>query len=114
MFKASPEGSRDRLDDVMALSVSLAKTCAACANALIEKIGVKPRVIGSHGQTVRHRPENGFTVQLGSGAIIAEMTGVPTVTDFRAMDIALGGEGHLSYRLFTKRYSARPVSDAQL
>ena len=87
------EGSRDRLDDVMALSVSLAKAYAACANALIEKIGVKPRVIGSHGQTVRHRPESGFTVQLGSGAIIAEMTGVPTVTDFRAMDIALGGEG---------------------
>ena len=92
--QAVSDGSDDRLDDVMALSVSLSKAYANCANRLIAKLGgVIPRAIGSHGQTVRHRPEAGFTVQLGSGAIIAQMTDIPTVTDFRSMDIALGGQG---------------------
>jgi anhydro-N-acetylmuramic acid kinase len=87
-------GASDRLDDVMTLSVTLSKAYANCANTLITKLGgVTPRAIGSHGQTVRHRPQAGFTVQLGSGAIIATMTGIPTVADFRSTDIALGGQG---------------------
>ncbi len=49
--------------------------------------------IGSHGQTVLHRPELGFSVQLGSGAVIAERTGITTVCDFRARDLAAYGQG---------------------
>ena len=51
--------------------------------------------IGSHGQTIRHHPEASpaFSVQIGDGSRIAETTGIDTITDFRARDIAAGGEG---------------------
>jgi anhydro-N-acetylmuramic acid kinase len=49
--------------------------------------------IGCHGQTVRHRPELGYTVQLINGALIAERTAIDTVVDFRSRDIAAGGQG---------------------
>jgi anhydro-N-acetylmuramic acid kinase len=49
--------------------------------------------IGCHGQTIRHRPDEGYTVQLVNGALLAELTGLTAVTDFRSRDIAAGGEG---------------------
>ena len=51
------------------------------------------RVIGFHGQTVLHRPEAGLTVQLGDGQLLADLTGIDVVYDFRADDMAQGGEG---------------------
>ena len=86
-------GRDDYLDSQAALDVDLSHAFADCAEKLIARLDALPQVIGCHGQTVRHRPEKGFTVQLGSGAIIAARTGVPTVTDFRSADIALGGQG---------------------
>ena len=50
-------------------------------------------VIGFHGQTVLHRPERGLTVQLGDGGELARSTGIDVVSDFRANDMAHGGEG---------------------
>jgi anhydro-N-acetylmuramic acid kinase len=50
-------------------------------------------VIGFHGQTVLHQPERRLTVQLGSGAALASRLGIPVVYDFRAADVAAGGEG---------------------
>ena len=58
--------------------------------------GMKPRdiaALGAHGQTVRHRPELGYTVQLLNGARLAETTGIRTICDFRPRDIAAGGQG---------------------
>jgi anhydro-N-acetylmuramic acid kinase len=71
---------------------------AAAVNALLEEAGYRNEqisAIGSHGQTVLHKPEAnpGFSLQLGNGEIIANETGITTVVDFRNADIALGGQG---------------------
>lgn len=54
-----------------------------------------PRVcaIGCHGQTVRHAPQHGYTIQLNNPALLAELTGITVVADFRSRDIAAGGQG---------------------
>lgn len=50
-------------------------------------------LIASHGHTVYHDPDGGFSTQLGDGAWIAAVTGIDTITSFRGMDVALGGQG---------------------
>jgi len=87
------QGRNDDLDTLALLDTDLSGAFADCAEKLIAQLDTEPRAIGCHGQTVRHRPEKGFTVQLGTGAVIATRTGIPTVTDFRSADIALGGQG---------------------
>lgn len=62
-------------------------------NAFLENIETKPAFIASHGHTIFHNPENGFTKQIGSGAAIAALTNIPTICDFRSLDVALGGQG---------------------
>ncbi len=86
------------LDELGALDVEIAQNFAIAANALIEKSAIdSSRVvaIGSHGQTVRHRPQQAlpYTLQLGDANTIAENTGVTTVADFRRRDMAAGGQG---------------------
>ena len=59
----------------------------------IDRHGIRPDFIASHGQTIFHQPSLHFTGQIGSGACIAAVTGVDTVCDFRTTDVALGGQG---------------------
>jgi anhydro-N-acetylmuramic acid kinase len=51
------------------------------------------RAVGSHGQTIRHEPGRGFTVQIGNPALLAEQCGITVVADFRRRDLAAGGQG---------------------
>jgi anhydro-N-acetylmuramic acid kinase len=63
---------------------------------LLEQAGVAPEavgVVGFHGQTVLHEPEKGRTWQIGDGALLARLTGIDTVSDFRRADVAAGGQG---------------------
>lgn len=53
----------------------------------------KPEFIASHGHTIFHQPQNKITLQIGHGASIAAVCGLPVICDFRSMDIALGGQG---------------------
>jgi anhydro-N-acetylmuramic acid kinase len=80
------------------LDVQLGHLFAEAANTLLAKSDVSAssiRAIGSHGQTIRHRPHatNPFSRQIGNPSVIAEVTGITTVADFRARDLAAGGEG---------------------
>jgi anhydro-N-acetylmuramic acid kinase len=59
----------------------------------IGRLAGNPQVVGFHGQTVSHRPAEGFTLQLGDGAAVARRCGVVTVWDFRSEDMQAGGEG---------------------
>lgn len=63
------------------------------AASFLKKEKTPPRAIASHGHTIHHQPERGYTFQLGSPRQIALATGICTVGDFRNLDIALGGQG---------------------
>ncbi|MGC8866307.1 MAG: anhydro-N-acetylmuramic acid kinase [Bacteroidales bacterium] len=63
------------------------------ASAFIHKYRIRPDFIASHGQTIYHNPAAGYTFQAGSGAALAAQTGLPVVSDFRSVDVALGGQG---------------------
>ena len=71
----------------------LAYYFGAEVNAFIQKNNIKPQVIASHGQTIFHQPGNGFTTQIANGAYIHAVTGIPVVSDFRTVDVGLGGNG---------------------
>lgn len=71
----------------------LGKYFGTLAKKFINQHQLKPNLIASHGHTVFHQPQKGFTAQVGDGSQIAALTGVDTVCDFRSKDVALGGQG---------------------
>jgi len=76
---------------------ALAHGCARVVARLRESASAPVLAIGAHGQTVRHRPGafdgTGYTLQLMNGALLAELSGIDVVCDFRSRDVAAGGQG---------------------
>jgi anhydro-N-acetylmuramic acid kinase len=98
VLRASQADARVDLDELGELDTRLGQAFADAAQQLLEEAGVdaaRVRAIGSHGQTLRHRPLGSapFTLQLGDANVIAEATGIDTVADFRRRDVAAGGQG---------------------
>ena len=89
---------------------------AKAVDDLLEKAGIAPEridVVGFHGQTLFHDPANRITCQIGNGGMLARMTGIRVVNDFRANDVACGGEGAPlapAYHVALARNLERPVA----
>jgi anhydro-N-acetylmuramic acid kinase len=84
----------ERPGDLAALEVEITRRQAdAVKKFLADNPNLKPEVIGFHGQTVLHRPDQGYTVQLGDGPLLARSIGIPVVYDMRANDMVHGGQG---------------------
>ncbi|MCE5232872.1 MAG: anhydro-N-acetylmuramic acid kinase [Mizugakiibacter sp.] len=101
------------LDELGALDAEIGGVFAAAVEALLARArvpGSAVRAIGSHGQTLRHRPQapTPFTLQLGDPNVIAERTGIATVADFRRADVAAGGQGAPLLPIFHAALLARP------
>ncbi|MGO8833508.1 MAG: anhydro-N-acetylmuramic acid kinase [Roseiarcus sp.] len=90
---ADPDAARRPLAD---LQRAVTDAHVAAVFAFMEKFGVRRQdvaLVGLHGQTILHRPREGFTRQLCDGARASRLLGLDVVNDFRAADVAAGGEG---------------------
>ncbi|WP_421929740.1 anhydro-N-acetylmuramic acid kinase [Neoaquamicrobium sediminum] len=84
----------ERPGDLAALEREITLRHADAVKQFLAEHGdITPQLIGFHGQTVLHRPEQALTVQLGDGALLARETGLPVVHDMRANDMVHGGQG---------------------
>lgn len=111
---------RERIRDVLGAE-KLARDAASVARAvtlahveivriLMARSAFPPgelKVIGFHGHTILHRPDAGITRQIGDGALLAELTGIPVVNDFRTADVAAGGQGAPLVPLFHRALAQR-------
>lgn len=92
---------RDRLTNVFAASavdyarmdMEFGKECGRMVADFIAKSGLKPDFLASHGHTVFHQPQRGFTAQIGSGEALVAGFDFPVVTNFRQKNVAVGGQG---------------------
>lgn len=88
----APQPNEIHLSAVVANDVT--RLYAETVKTLLEGVDTgEVRAIGCHGQTLRHRPADGYTIQIGNAPLLAELTGITVISDFRSRDIAAGGQG---------------------
>jgi anhydro-N-acetylmuramic acid kinase len=86
----------NEIDRSGAAAQQLVDVYAHCVADVLQRADRAPAdvcAIGAHGQTVRHRPETGYSLQLNAPALLAELTQIDVVADFRSRDLAAGGQG---------------------
>lgn len=110
----TPDG-RDELHRAALAANALARSYAEVVGELLQATGLAPgqiAAIGAHGQTVRHRPQmfdgTGYTLQLNSPALLAELSGIAVVADLRSRDVAAGGQGAPLVPAFHQGVFGRP------
>ena len=82
--------------ELLKLDKKIGKEFANNVNLFLEEYQIDKnniQAIASHGQTILHQPQNGFSLQIGCGATIAYHTNLPVINDFRTMDVVAGGQG---------------------
>lgn len=107
--------SHDELHRAALAANALARAYAGVVGDVLAQAGIEPhdvRAIGVHGQTVRHRPREfdgtGYTLQLNNPALLAELSGIDVVADFRSRDVAAHGQGAPLVPAFHRAVFARP------
>ncbi len=112
-----PEG--DDIDLLGSCDQALGQFTATAIMTFIQRLGYDRksiRAIGSHGQTIRHRPprnsQTAFTLQIGDPNVIAEITEITTVADFRRRDVAAGGHGAPLVPRFHAELFGKKIRDA--
>jgi len=105
----------DELQRAALAANALMRVYAQVVGALLDRSGRaadQVRAIGAHGQTVRHRPQafdgTGYTIQLCQPALLAELTGIDVVADFRSRDVAAGGQGAPLAPFFHRAWFGQP------
>jgi len=96
VLTALQTSGKDELHRSAIAAQHLGRTYALAISELLHRCSVEPndvRAAGIHGQTVRHQPESGYTIQLNAPATVAELTGIDVIADFRSRDVAAGGQG---------------------
>lgn len=113
-----------RVDEICRCHFELGEEFARAVHAVCDAAGVRPRqvdLVGSHGQTIHHLPPTsgagqGSTLQIGEPAVIAQRTGITTISSFRSRDMAAGGQGaplvpFVDYCLFADDVEGRVVQN---
>lgn len=85
--------SHNELEREALAANALAVVYADCVRSLLPSCPAPLTAVAVHGQTIRHRPELGFTRQTNNPALLAELTGIDVIADFRSRDVAAGGQG---------------------
>ncbi|WP_293934677.1 anhydro-N-acetylmuramic acid kinase [Iodobacter sp.] len=94
-----------------------ADACADAVHKLLAQTGYTAadiEAIGNHGQTIRHRPECSYTLQISNNARLAEQTGISVVGDFRSRDVAAGGQGAPLVPAFHQAMFSNPMQKRAL
>src|SRR5262249_17022212 len=100
-------GGRGQVENV---GIELTRRHGDVVQRLLSLAGLSPstiHVIGFHGQTILHEPDKHRTWQIGDGALLASITGIDTVSDFRSADVAAGGQGAPFVPLYHRALAAR-------
>lgn len=117
-FLALNTSGADELHRAALAGNALARAYAEVVDELLVNARVQAgdvRAIGAHGQTVRHRPQafdsTGYTIQLGNGALLAELSGIDVIADLRSRDLAAGGQGAPLVPAFHRAVFSRSDAD---
>jgi len=95
-FLALHTGQHSDLEHSIRLSLFHAKITASGIKKILKKYKLEAKdikCIGYHGQTIRHYPQSGYSIQLGNANLLSELTNITVVSDFRNRDIVAGGQG---------------------
>ncbi|MEQ1590140.1 MAG: anhydro-N-acetylmuramic acid kinase [Gallionella sp.] len=104
--------SHNELHLTQIMGNQLATLYATAVAQLLNKTSLTSKdvlAMGCHGQTIRHCPEHGYTLQIGNAALLAELTNIAVINDFRSRDIAAGGQGAPLVPAFHDQVLRHPV-----
>jgi anhydro-N-acetylmuramic acid kinase len=110
-LNALQRSGEDEIHRAALAANALMDCCAGAVAAVLARAGLDAAAIaaiGVHGQTVRHRPELGYTTQIANPARLVEATGITVVADFRSRDVAAGGQGAPLVPAFHSALFGRP------